>query len=131
VFLHAGAARRDVLGLLSIGNIGLHVSRLLGGRFGADRERAVRECAKEAARITGVRAFGGWSAGERLAWDRWSPLVLALGGVEQWPASDRRALVRVVRAKGGRRESDFVRLFDGHRRLRRAVLELAEREPAP
>jgi len=34
-----------------------------------------------------------------------------------------------VRAKGGRRESDFVRLFDSHRRLRRAMLRLAATEP--
>ena len=46
--------------------------------------------------------------------------------VERWSASNKRALVRVVRAKGGRRESDFVRLFDRHRRLRAAVLRLAE-----
>jgi hypothetical protein len=131
VFLHAAAPRRDVLGQLSLGNVGLHISRLLGRRFGAERERGIRECAREAARLLGVRSFAGWRAAERLAWERWGPLVLALGHVERWPAEDRRALVRVVRAKGGRRESDFVRLFDGHRRLRRAMLRLADREPEP
>jgi hypothetical protein len=125
VFLHAGRARTDVLGRVSIGSIGLRVSRLLAARGGADRERAVRECSREAARLLGVRSFGAWSPGERLAWGRWSPLVLALGDVDRWPAPDRRALIDVVRAKGGRRESDFVRLFDRHRRLRRAVLRLA------
>jgi hypothetical protein len=125
VFLHAGRPRADVLGQVPLGNVGLRISRLLAARGGADRERAVRECSREAARLLGVRAFGAWSPGERLAWERWSPLVLALGGVERWPAPDRRALVAVVKAKGGRRESDFVRLFDRHRRLRRAVLRLA------
>jgi hypothetical protein len=114
-----------VLGQVPLGNVGLRISRLLAARGGADRERAVRACSREAARLLGVRAFGAWSPGERLAWERWSPLVLALGGVERWPAPDRRALVAVVKAKGGRRESDFVRLFDRHRRLRRAVLRLA------
>ena len=51
-----------------------------------------------------------------------------LPGVERWSGTDKRALVKVIRAKGGRRESDFVRRFDGHRRLRRAVLQLAEEE---
>jgi hypothetical protein len=125
VFLHSGKPRADVLGRVSIGNIGLHVSRLLAARGGANRERAVRECSREAARLLGVRSFGAWSPGERLAWERWSPLMLALGDVERWPAPDRRALLGVVKAKGGRRESDFVRLFDRHRRLRRAVLRLA------
>jgi hypothetical protein len=129
VFLRLAKPRRDVLGLVSLGNIGLHVSRLLAERFGAEREQGMRVCTREAAAIAGVRSFVGWSAGERLAWERWSPLVLALGGVERWPARDRLALVRVVRAKGGRRESDFVRFFDAHRRLRRAVLRLAAAEP--
>lgn len=50
-------------------------------------------------------------------------------GVETWPKRDRAAAVSVVRAKGGRRESDFVRCFDRHRRLRTAVLELAATPP--
>jgi hypothetical protein len=131
VFLHTGPPRRDVLGRLSLGNIGLHVSSLLARRFAADRERGIRVCAKEAAQRTGLRTFNGWSAGERLAWERWSPLILALDGLERWPAADLKALARVVRAKGRRRESEFVRLFDRHRRLRRAMLRLAESGPKP
>jgi hypothetical protein len=45
--------------------------------------------------------------------------------VERWTGAERRALVAVVRAKGGRRESDFVARFDAHRPLREAVLALA------
>ena len=70
-----------------------------------------------------------WSAGERLAWNRWSPLVLLLD-VESWKAGERRALVDVIRAKGGRHEWEFVRRFDGHRRLREALRVLALREDA-
>ncbi len=128
VFLHTARPRRDVLGLVSLGNIGLHISRYLAGRFGRERERGMRVCSREAARLLGVRSFAGWTAGERLAWQRWSPLVLALPGVDRWSDGGRRALVRVVRAKGARRESDFVRLFDAHRPLRRAVLSLSAKE---
>jgi hypothetical protein len=35
----------------------------------------------------------------------------------------------VVRVKGGRREADFVRRFDEHRKLRRAIASLAAHEP--
>ena len=55
-----------------------------------------------------------------------SPLIRLLPGVERWRREDKRALVRVVRAKGGRRESEFVRRFDAHRRLRRAVWKLVQ-----
>ena len=40
---------------------------------------------------------------------------------------DRRALAEVIRAKGGRRESDFVLRFNAHRRLHRALIRLAEK----
>ena len=125
VFLHTARPRRDVLGQVSLGAIGLRVSHYLAEHAGAERERGMRACAHEAGRLLGVRSTDGWSPDERLAWERWSPLVLTLSGVDRWSADDRRALVAVVRAKGGRRESDFVRLFDRHRALRRAVLQLA------
>ena len=51
---------------------------------------------------------------------------MSLPGITRWPAKDKRALVRVVRAKGGRRESDYVNRFDQHPRLRRAILKLAQ-----
>jgi hypothetical protein len=72
-----------------------------------------------------VRSPRALPPGERLAFERWAPLITALSGVERWSAPERRALAAVARAKGGRRESDFVALFDAHSRLRRALLELA------
>ena len=40
-----------------------------------------------------------------------------LPGVERWPAADKRLLARVIRAKGGPAEMDYVRLFDTRKRL--------------
>jgi len=62
---------------------------------------------------------------ERQAFERWAPLALLLPGVRRWSAAERRALAGVMRAKGGRRESDFVRAFDAHAKLRVAVAALA------
>jgi len=126
MFLHMNPKKKVALGSLSLGAIGLHITRLLAGRHGADREKAMRECSREAAALLGVRSTRSWNSGEKLAWKRWSPLVLCLKGVQRWSAPNRRALVRVIRAKGGRRESDFVKLFDSHRLLQKAVLALAE-----
>ena len=128
VYLHLGRRRDDVIGLLPLANVGLQVTRFLAERYGARRERAGHECARQAAAILGVRSFGNFTPGERLAWERWSPLVMILPGLARWSPGERRALAEVVRAKGGRRESDFVALFDRHRRLRRAVRLLAERD---
>ena len=128
MFLHRKRPRADVLGRISLGHIGLRVSRWVAERFGADRERATRACAREAARLLGVRSTKRWTAGERLTWRRWSPLMLALPGIESWTGPEKRALAGIVRAKGGRRESDYVPLFNRHRRLRRALLDLAKED---
>lgn len=124
VFWSAGALRRDVLGRFPAHVLGRKASALLARRFGAERERGVAALAGENAHALGVRSFAGWSAGERLAWERWAPLVALLDGVERWNARDRAALVGVVRAKGGRREAEFVRAFDAHRRLRRELCRI-------
>ena len=127
MFLFLGRPRKDIRGIIPLGQIALAVSTYLGRRFGSDREKAMRVCEKEAARLLGVRSLRGFSAGERLMWRRWSPVILALPGVERWSREDKRALAAVARAKGGLRESDYVRVFDAHRKLRRGLLTLAKR----
>jgi hypothetical protein len=128
LFLYLGKRRAGVMGRISIGDIGLRITDTLAGRFGADRETGVKNLSREAAGLLGVRSFRGFSAGERLAWERWSPLIMTLPDVDKWHPEAKRALVRVVRAKGRRRESEFVRLSNGHGRLQRAVLTLAREE---
>jgi hypothetical protein len=122
LFWYARRPRADVLGRVSLGNIGLAVSRRLAERYGGDRERGVRESAREAAHLLGAHPARGL---ERVAWARWGPLVMALPGVETWPQADRGALAAIVRAKWSGRESEFVKRFDRHRRLRAALLRLS------
>jgi hypothetical protein len=129
LFLCLDRAEQDVLAKIPIGELGLKISRLLADRFGADREKAVRTLSREAEQLLGVRTQRSWLAGERLAWERWSPLIVMLPGISRWKPEEKRALVRVVRAKGGGRESHFVTLFNKHRRLRRAILKLTEEAP--
>ena len=123
VFWSLGKQRDDVIGVLSFERISLAVTRYVSERFGSRRRRAVPEMTREATRLLDARP-ATWRPAERRALARWSPLVLCLG-VDRWPTADRRALARIVRAKGGRRESDYVALFDRHRRLRRALVRLS------
>jgi len=82
-----------------------------------------------AAALLGLRSISGWTAGERLWRKRWAPLLDALSGLSRWSREERLALVRVLRAKGGRRESEYARLFDAHPRLATAVLALGGQPP--
>ena len=125
VYWSTGKPRQDVIGLFPLGKIGEAASAYLAERFGYDRERGEAICAEECARILSVPRWRHWTASERQAFLRWAPLARVLPGVGGWSGRDKTALARVMRAKGGRRESDFVRLFDGHARLRRALCEIA------
>jgi len=126
VYYDMGKPRDDVIGELPMGKVGEAVTDMLAERFGSDRRRATRELTAEARALLGLRSLRGWDKGERLMLQRWAPLIAVLPGVGRWGATDKKALVAVVRAKGGRRESDFVRRFDAHRRLRRAIVTLAK-----
>jgi hypothetical protein len=130
VYWHAGARRTDVLGLLPLASVGLAVTDLLARRFGDAGDRGAAACTREATRALGAGPAPNWTREERDAFARWAPLVLALPGLGRWSAAERRAVAAVARAKGGRRESDFVRRFDAHARLRETVAELARTTPA-
>ncbi|MBK9063851.1 MAG: hypothetical protein IPL89_11750 [Acidobacteria bacterium] len=125
LYWFGGRERSDAIGLVELPNVGLRVVDMVAARFGSDRERAEAVLTAEAARLLGART-NAWTPAERLAFRRWAPLVSILPNVRAWSAAERRALAAVIRAKGGRRESDFVRLFDAHGKLRRAVAALAK-----
>ncbi len=125
-YLHLGQQRDDVLGELPLANVSLQVTHYLAKHFGADRRRAEQVCSKQAAQRLGIKTMRGFSAGERLMWRRWAPLVMILPELERWPVADRKALATLIRAKGGRRESEYTQRFDAHKRLRSALIQLSK-----
>lgn len=125
MYFTLGRARRDVIGELALEGIGLAATDLLAQRFGSDKGRAERACAEELAEVLGTGDYRTWPAGERLMWLRWAPLLSALPDLPRWSRSEKMALVRTVRAKGGPRESAYAKLLDAHKPLRRALTRLA------
>ena len=128
MFLFLGKRREDVISMIDTGGIGIACSRLLARRFGGNRERAIRECARQAAERVGLSSLKSLSPSQRMAWDRWSPILMALPGLSRWSEENKRALIKVIKAKGGRCETEFVILFDRHRLLWRAIWNLSTTE---
>jgi hypothetical protein len=125
LYYSLGRARRDVIGTLPLGALALAATDLLARRFGSERVQGTAVLAREAAERFGLRSLRGWSGDERQAWNRWAPVLVLLRGVERWSPAEKRAAIAAIRAKGGRRESDFVRRFDAHAKLRTALAQLA------
>lgn len=127
LYFHTSGEREDVIGILPLANVGLAVTDRVARRFGADRENAAEKTSREAMKLLDLGSLRGFSREERLWWQRWAPLVCCLPGLERFSHVDRHRMVEVIRAKAGRRESDFVGRFDQHFPLRRSIRRLAER----
>jgi hypothetical protein len=114
--------------LPSIAALGAQVAAQLAGGGASDRTTVLDDASRALLQLTGIRSLRGFTAKERLAWQRWSPFVLALPGVQRWSTAEWRAVARVLRAKGGKRESDFAVLLDAHPRLVRALFTQRKRK---
>jgi len=97
------------------------VARLVAREFGGDRAAALRESAARVRRSLGVGRARGWSRQERHAFEQLSLVATLIPDLARWPASDKRALVAVMRAKGGATELAYARRLDRHRRFRRSL----------
>jgi hypothetical protein len=101
--------------------IGLAVTAAIGRRFGGDRDAAERWARRRMTSLLGARDTSRWPPEERAAFDRLCPLMAFLPGVGEWPRRDLRALLGLMRAKGGPRERDYARGVQRHARLRQAL----------
>ncbi len=104
--------------------LGLRCGAALSTRAGSDRERAVDEACAELLHHCALASLRGFSQGQRDAWRRLAP-ILALLDLGAWRDDERRALVDLIRAKGGRSERDYVARYLAHPKLHAALLRWA------
>jgi hypothetical protein len=60
---------------------------------------------------------------ELRAWASWAPIVSLIPGLDRWADQERLGLVKIILAKGGPRDIDYLRLFDRHPKLGDALRE--------
>jgi hypothetical protein len=90
------------------------------GRRGGGRD-AMQAASRAALDLTGRKSLAGLTRDERLAWQRWAPLIASLPGVSRWTPAQRRELAEIVRAKAGRQELPYLLRFAAHPRLSKAL----------
>ena len=112
--------------LLPLGELGLRAGAALSARAGANRERAVDEASAELQASCGLASLRGFTPDQREAWRRMAP-ILSLLDLGAWTGDERRALVDLIRAKGGRSERDYLALYLAHPRLDAALQRRARR----
>ncbi len=127
LFLYLDKRRDDVVSCINEENIGRACSRALTGRGGAHLEHALRECAELVAKRVGLSSLKRLSPSQRMVWDRWSPMLMALPGLSRWSDDNKQALIEIIKAKGGRSEIGYVTLFDQHPLLQQSIWKLSRK----
>ena len=93
-----------------VGPVGLHASHRLSERGGGLRRAGLARISEEAAALLGGKrdARKGLRGHERDAFTQWSAIVVSLPGGSHWSPAQRRGLLDVIKARGGRTERAYV-----------------------
>lgn len=110
-------------------DLSLAVTAWIRDRFGGDRAAAEDAAMRIALHALGVKGLDRWTESERQAFRALAVLVAQIPDLDRWPATDKRGLIALMRAKGGD-EFRFFALLQQHRRLRSALETLAARASA-
>lgn len=103
-------------------NIGLAAQRRMAKHRG-DAERFRPAAVKELTHVLGIRA-NAWREAEHAALSDFAVTLSLVEDLSEWSDIEKRALVRVIRAKAGLDESSYLKLMQKHARLRSAMIKL-------
>ncbi|MCA1600143.1 MAG: hypothetical protein LC776_00385 [Acidobacteria bacterium] len=104
-------------------SIGLAVQRRMAAQFGGDGERIRDASVQNVSRAGGIR-IGNWSEVELSALSDFAVVLDLIPDLNRWTENERQAVVRIIRAKAGADEARYLKLMQGHRRLRAAMIKL-------
>jgi hypothetical protein len=107
--------------------LSLGVTRWIGERFHGEREQARKWSIRRVHRVLQPVDQSRWRKAEVAAFDDFCLLMGPIRDLARWPVADKRALVQLMRAKGGHRERSFATQLKRHRRLRAAWKKIADR----
>ncbi len=107
-----------------VADLGAKTAQYLASLAAADLETALQLCFEKTRRLLNAPPLPRTPEVVHTAWVNWSPIVSILPGIKHWSREERVNLARVISAKGGRRDSDYLALFDKHPRLGPALRRL-------
>ncbi|MEK7371200.1 MAG: hypothetical protein AAB265_07075, partial [candidate division NC10 bacterium] len=118
-----GASRRPE-GRIRASQLATLATQHIARRFAGDRAAAIREATSRVSQALGAPGWRRWPPAARAAFERWALVLSLVPDLSRWPAPERQSLLRMIRAKGDTSEAAYVRLMDGHSRLRQALERL-------
>jgi hypothetical protein len=104
-------------------SIGLAVQRRMAARFRGDAKKIRDASVERVAGALDIRVWN-WSEVELSALSDFAVVLDLIPDLNCWSKSERQAVVRIIRAKAGADEARYLKLMQGHRRLRAAMINL-------
>jgi hypothetical protein len=130
VFYEFGDRPRGLWDRFSIRNIGFAVERRMAEKFKGDPGRM-----REAAVASLAREFGTdlrkWTPLEQTAFADFALVLGLVPEVKGWSSHEKELLAAAIRAKVGASEAEYLRLTQGHVKLKQAMLRLGSASVMP
>jgi hypothetical protein len=104
-------------------HIGLAVNRRMAREFDGDARKMRDASLAEVMRALDARG-AKLNADEERAFANFAPVLALVPGLRRWSAAEKRDAVRIIRAKAGADEANYLRLLCRHAPLRRAIIAL-------
>ena len=104
-------------------NIGLHVQRRMATQFHGDAEKMRVESVKGLRRLLGITNGRPASAG----FNDFAVALAEVNDLRRWKLADRKLLARIITAKGNADQASYLKLMQGHARLRKVLIGLGSR----
>ena len=123
VFYEVAGTERGRFDSFSTRTLGIAVQRHMAKHFGGDPLALRRGSSGKLARLLGVSP-AGWSECERKAFDDWAAALAPVPGLARWSRKEKTALARIIRWKGAKDETAYLRGLQEHERLKRAIVAL-------
>jgi hypothetical protein len=108
-------------------NIGLAVQRLLARHSGVDERKLRQKLVTSAAQALGVRPTD-FSASEHRVFSDLALVLAMIPDLSRWSKDEKRAIRKLVRAKAGSDEMLYVRLLQGHQKIRDGLRMIGSRD---
>jgi hypothetical protein len=123
VFYELGDGRRGVWDSFSIRNIGFAVERQMAAKFKGDPDAMRRKTSDWLARELQVDAER-WNELERAAFADFAAILALAPEIKRWSSAEKRGVAEISRAKVGASEVEYLRLMQGHTKLKETMVRL-------
>jgi len=112
----------------AIRNIGLAVQRRMATEFDGDAGKIRAASTRDVARSLDL-SIERLNKRERRGFDDLALVLALIEDLDEWAKSEKKEVVRIIRAKMGIDESVYARLLQGHPRMRASIIMLGETRP--